>query len=143
MEADHVNRPRPVVYTPAQSAAYIEPPNTLYARRRAIERAQQWEGAREEPTEPTFLHGSEFIRRAIHVLYRATMAGYDVAPDRLFGPDAWYSSAEGYLFALLPECVSMAGATFEEIESTPAPPQFVRLWSADVEFYKNHWSKKP
>jgi hypothetical protein len=87
-------------------------------------------------------HGWQFIRRTTHLFYRAIVAGYDVTPDRLYGPNLWLSRSEIYLVTLLREIVEMAGNTFAAIEQREPPGDFMKLWQADLNFYSRNFQSK-
>ncbi len=76
-------------------------------------------------------HGPAFIRRALHLWIRATVANIDMPLDGLL---TWYSRAENYLPILLGEAINMRDKTFAEIESTEPPAMFLEQWRADLHF---------
>lgn len=82
-------------------------------------------------------HGIKFIRRSLHLHYRAWQAGYEIGfPDMAFaGTDYDLSPAWRYRDALGDEPERMAGATLREIESTCPPVALMMLFVDD----NNRW----
>jgi hypothetical protein len=87
---------------------------------------------------PWHKHGLAFIRRALHLRYRAEVAGHEVAiPDLLIaGPQYGLSSAGQYRSALGNEPARCTSMSFVEIESRPTPRAFRRLFARDVLNYQ-------
>ena len=81
---------------------------------------------------PFCRHAWQFIRTAAHCCHRASLAGIDVEPSRVFG-DARYglSPAVDYVAALDVELSTCEDMSFAEILRRKLPEQFARLWQAD------------
>ena len=82
-------------------------------------------------TKPQYagMHDHRFIRRVLHVWFRAILFGWHVPCYRLFGPDSeTYCQPPHYLAALMGELTSMQGMTFGEIEAATPPTGFTELW---------------
>lgn len=88
-----------------------------------------------------FGHEASFIRIAIHLAYRATLAGFDTKPAGIFhGHRHGLSSAACYEDALADEPQSMASLAIREIQTIPLPVPFSKLWQADIERYHQLYS---
>ena len=75
------------------------------------------------------MHDHQFIRRVLHVWFRAISAGWDVPIYRLFGPDCEsFLQPPHYLASLMTELTAMQSATFVAIEAVSPPLAFSRLW---------------
>jgi len=97
---------------------------------------EKWATAIFNPV-PWWQHGLEFTRRALHLHYRATVAGFDVPLDGLCaGPKYALAPPESYRDALGDEPARMAGATFTEILRTPLPIEFRELFRRDCAHYR-------
>jgi hypothetical protein len=82
---------------------------------------------------PWLGHGSDFIRRALHLCHRADRLGLDVDIFRAFdGPRYGLSDAWQYQFRLGVEPESMIRATFAEIEAVEPPAGFTKLFNDDT-----------
>ncbi len=82
---------------------------------------------------PFFDHGGDFVRAAIHLLYRAKRQGVTLPLSGLAA--GWrYGMAkiESYRAALGNEPWRLRDASFREIAKTPPPKRFVELWHHDV-----------
>jgi hypothetical protein len=101
----------------------------LECRKLAIAIPEPEAGAADDP------HDWRFIRRCCHLFYRACALGWDIPAMYLFGPRQWQSPTEFYLTLLLPECVRMSGATFQEIETEQPPAEFMQLWRQNLSHY--------
>jgi hypothetical protein len=78
-------------------------------------------------------HGREFIRVALHLWWRAALAGVFTDFTRLCGGAVYsLSPAFAYWRALGNEPVLMKDATFAEILATPEPEAFREWWRADL-----------
>lgn len=78
-------------------------------------------------------HGADFVRRALHLHFRAINAGWamsyrvlNIAGARYGLSDAWR-----YSVALADEPHRMRGASFDEIESTPPPAAFSQVFESN------------
>jgi hypothetical protein len=88
-----------------------------------------------------FGHESSFIRIAIHLAHRATLAGFDTKPAGIFhGHRHGLSSAACYEEALADEPQSMASLAICEIKTIPLPVAFRKLWQADIDRYPKLYS---
>ncbi len=75
------------------------------------------------------MHDHRFIRRVLHIWYRAILFGWSIPIYRLFGGDTeTYCQPPHFLVALMPELVAMKSATFAEIEAAKPPLAFSELW---------------
>lgn len=115
---------------PDPVAQDIEPDQTTLDRSAA--RYRRFVDAPPRP-EPWAGHGHEFIRRALHLWWRADQAGCKI-PLSILGCGRAYglSHAREYLRALGNEPARMHDATFAEIEATPPPAEFVELFESDT-----------
>ncbi len=82
-------------------------------------------------------HDAAWIRRTLHLHWRAWQLGYEVGlPEmQVAGPIYGLSQPWQYMHALDDEYERMAGATFSEIEAEPMPTEFIELWRRDVKDY--------
>jgi hypothetical protein len=84
-------------------------------------------------------HDAAFARMGLHLAYRAERAGVpiDLRAAHLSGWD--YGSTPAWVLANLlgDEPERLVGATFGEIEATPAPAAFLERFEADRAFYRN------
>jgi hypothetical protein len=130
-EVAHAVPPQKIIY---------EPVDTPRARELQLVRMQRvWSTPDAEPGTQADCHDAKFIRRAIHLWIRATLAGWTVPLQRLFG--SLYQSHEWvYLTLLLKEAVDVRQATFTQIEATSPPAGFVEQWQADLKFYAENFA---
>jgi hypothetical protein len=83
------------------------------------------------PWEP--FHAADFVRRCLHLCRRGLDAGYEFPCDQIAaGPRYGLRGLTAYAIALGDETVRLKGASFAEIEATPAPQRFVDLFVEDV-----------
>ena len=98
-------------------------------------------GPADEPWTDDDCHGWKFIRRALHLHHRATVAGYDVDLHGLCA-GVQYGCVWPHYYAeeLGDEPARLASLTFDEIESFKPPDGFMALWNQDVakHFYFQH-----
>lgn len=89
-------------------------------------------------------HGPDFIRRFLHLMYRARLAGAQVLLDDLHIGGWFYdlSPARSYRDALGDEPERLRGLSFAEIEAEPPPPEFLRLVEFDEAFHERVTRKK-
>lgn len=86
-------------------------------------------------------HGAGFVRRCIHVAYRAAEAGMPISMDAMTfaGPTYELRHHTAYVLALGDEPRRMTGKSFAEIAATPPPSKFRRLFIEDAaEWYRTH-----
>lgn len=103
---------------------------------RQSERLAQGLAARPIPGAPDDYHDWKFIRRSLHLYFRASALGVRIPLLNLFR--RWWQVWEiHYLLELLPETIAMREATFAEIEATPPPPEFLALWQDNLEHYQS------
>lgn len=93
---------------------------------------------------PTAYHGHEapFIRIALHLHYRATVAGVETIPNILCA--GWrygLSHAHRYMEALADEPNRMIHLPFLQISRTEPPTDFTNLWLQDVENHMMSFQK--
>ncbi len=93
-----------------------------------------------DPAVPWLGHGLGFIRRVLHLHYRALWAGVPIPLPWLncAGVARGLSPAWQYLEALGSEPFRLRSATFEQIEQTKLPGEFVALWESDM----REWSQR-
>lgn len=99
-----------------------------------FERAM-WRVAEVQGIEPWVGHGVEFIRRALHLLHRAELAGCDVRLPlaMIAGGDYGLSGGDEYKMALGIETHTYQRLSFAEIEAVEAPKPFLDLWRSDTQ----------
>jgi hypothetical protein len=85
-------------------------------------------------------HEADFIRRCVHLRYRAQRLGVELPYPaiRFAGYGYSLSSAIEYARSLGDEPHRMAGCSFREIEATPAPEAFTKLFDNDVASWQRH-----
>jgi hypothetical protein len=79
-------------------------------------------------------HDGKWIRRVLHLWWRAALAGYFTPLESLHaaGSDYQLSRIDAYWEALGAEPVKMQHNTFAEIESEPYPAAFKEIWKLDI-----------
>jgi hypothetical protein len=119
---------------PAISWSDAEP--TAEERERQIAAVRKWadDPAPHKEREPWSGHGMQFIRRVLHLHYRALWQGVAIplAALNAAGPFYGLSPVWRYLAALGAEPFELSGRTFAEIESTKPPAAFVDLFVHDI-----------
>lgn len=81
-------------------------------------------------------HEAPFIRIAVHLCYRASLAGVHLAPTAICGGLRYgLSHASDYQEALGDEPVLYRGMLFRDLEATEPPQAFRTLWATDVVAY--------
>jgi hypothetical protein len=84
-------------------------------------------------TVPYAGHEARFIRAAVHLQHRASIAGVTVAPSRLCaGREYGLSSANQYRNALGDEPCRLAADSIRELLDRHPPEAFSRLWAEDA-----------
>jgi hypothetical protein len=80
-------------------------------------------------------HDSAWIRRVLHLHYRALWAGRPIPLALLWAAGARYglSPIWKYLEAIGAELFTMRNWTFREIDNSPLPVEFNRLWQHDLQ----------
>ena len=85
---------------------------------------------------PYFGHEEQFIRIALHLHYRAALAGVDTIPNLLCaGRRYCLSHAHRYIEAIGDEPADLLELPFAEISRSPPPEAFIALWLNDVSRY--------
>ncbi len=78
-------------------------------------------------------HEWRFIRIAIHLAHRATLAGIDLSPRDIFDAgEHGLSATWEYAAALGDEPLRMASLDFAAIRSVRVPPAFAAVWRRDM-----------
>jgi hypothetical protein len=78
-------------------------------------------------------HGDRFIRAALHLQYRAKLAGVATAPSATcLNRELGLSHAGAYQRALGSEPSRFACARLHDLLATPAPEAFTNLWASDL-----------
>jgi hypothetical protein len=82
-------------------------------------------------------HDLKFIRRAIHLHYRASQCGVNVSLNDfpVAGPCYGLSMPEEYRVELATEPQRMTKKSFAEIDAEPMPPRFAKLFANDAGRY--------
>jgi hypothetical protein len=95
-------------------------------------------------TPPYEGHGHRFIRAALHLRYRAEVAGM-LVPMFFFCAGTYYglSHPNRYREALGDEPDRLAGLSIREILATPYPKAFWRLWTTDLARWHSDCSPNP
>jgi hypothetical protein len=82
---------------------------------------------------PYFGHEDQFIRIALHLHFRAALAGVETIPNLLCaGRRYGLSHAHRYIEALGDEPGDLLHLSFAEISRSPPPEAFTHLWLSDV-----------
>jgi hypothetical protein len=86
---------------------------------------------------PWFQHGWQFLRRIVHLRYRAGRLGQDIPLNSLHaaGPSYGLSHISCYERELGCEPVYSIGKSFAEIEATEPPPRFLDLFRRDMKAF--------
>lgn len=85
-------------------------------------------------------HDASFIRIAVHLCYRASLAGFRIAPTAICGGLRYgLSHASDYQEALGDEPVMCSAMLFREIAATEPPPAFRTLWATDFVAYHDRF----
>ncbi len=83
-----------------------------------------------------FGHEDQFVRIALHLHFRAALAGVETIPNLLCaGRRYGLSHAHRYMEALGEEPIELAHLPIAEITRIPPPAAFLELWQADVKSY--------
>lgn len=96
-----------------------------------------WATRRQAPTLPWAGHELPFIRRAIHLAYRASLAGIAAGLHQMqiAGYQYGLSHVSSYRDALGSEPAQCLSSSFAAIDARPMPPRFVQLFARDVATY--------
>ncbi len=85
---------------------------------------------------PYFGHEDQFIRIALHLHYRAALAGVESIPNLLCaGRRYGLSHAHRYIEAIGDEPADLLELPIAEISRSPPPEAFIALWQSDVRRY--------
>ncbi len=86
-------------------------------------------------------HDLGFIRRCLHLHWRAWQIGYEIGAGDMYFAGNYYGLSPHwmYLHAIGIEPQRMANESFEAIEAEPYPTEFIELWRNDVgRWYRTH-----
>jgi hypothetical protein len=97
----------------------------------------QWAHGPRSESVPWEGHDARWIRRAIHLHYRAKEAGHDcnLHAMQVAGDHYGLSHVGEYASALSYEPMQLRFKTFAQIEQEPMPERFVKLFAYDVATY--------
>lgn len=116
------------------SEEHGESPEKIQFDRLVIDKSTTRPGRSELPR--YFGHEASFIRIALHLVHRASVAGFDTKPTGIVHSQRYgLSLMSHYADALDDEPQRLATLTFREIRGIEPPETFQRLWQADLNQY--------